>query len=361
MIDKVKPPLGFRRMQAAKLMKWATESNHSEIEKLLESIEAILGPSPIKLKEAEEKLVKEERRHKHEEQLKRKTDEEKRRKEEEELKRKAEEEIKEKEAEIKPKKPDSAKVKPPEPSLAQKTITNTIGMKFVLIPAGSFNMGSQLSPEEIVRRYGGEAKWYKGEQPPHPVEITKPFYLQTTEVSQGQWEKVMGNNPSNFKNCGDDCPVEKVSWYDTQKFISKLNRMEDTNKYRLPTEAEWEYACKAKTETAYSFGDEVDKLGEYAWYTDNSEKRTHPVGEKKPNAWDLYDMHGNVWEWCQDWYGDYPTNSVVDPKGPTKGKSRVLRGGSWSNDARYPRSANRNWNIPYNRGYDYGFRVARDF
>ncbi|MBW2406661.1 MAG: formylglycine-generating enzyme family protein [Deltaproteobacteria bacterium] len=196
-------------------------------------------------------------------------------------------------------------------------------MKFVLIPAGSLTMGSRLSPGEVTRRYGGKAEWYKDEQPPHPVEITRPFYLQTTEVSQAQWKRIMGNNPSRFEDCGDDCPVEKVSWNDAQKFIEELNQMEDINKYRLPTEAEWEYACRAKTETAYSFGDEVDKLGEYAWYGDNSGGKTKPVGKKKPNAWGLYDMHGNVWEWVQDRYGDYPTGPIPDPKGPDKGEYRV--------------------------------------
>jgi len=192
---------------------------------------------------------------------------------------------------------------------------------------GSFIMGSHLSLEEVARRYGGganwHANWYKDEQPPHPVEITRPFYLQTTEVSQAQWKRIMGNNPSRFEDCGDDCPVEKVSWNDAQKFIEELNQMEGINKYRLPTEAEWEYACRAKTETAYSFGDEVDKLGEYARYGDNSGGKTKPVGKKKPNAWGLYDMHGNVWEWVQDRYGDYPTGPIPDPKGPDKGEYRV--------------------------------------
>jgi formylglycine-generating enzyme required for sulfatase activity len=253
------------------------------------------------------------------------------------------------------------KVKVAEPISPQETITNTIGMKFVLIPAGSLTMGSRLSPGEVTRRYGGKAEWYKDEQPPHPVEITRPFYLQTTEVSQAQWKRIMGNNPSRFEDCGDDCPVEKVSWNDAQKFIEELNQMEDINKYRLPTEAEWEYACRAKTETAYSFGDEVDKLGEYAWYGDNSGGKTKPVGKKKPNAWGLYDMHGNVWEWVQDRYGDYPTGPIPDPKGPDKGEYRVLRGGSWSHFARILRSAYRGSNFPDDRSDGDGFRVARDF
>jgi formylglycine-generating enzyme required for sulfatase activity len=235
-------------------------------------------------------------------------------------------------------------------------------MKFMLIPAGRFSMGSQLSPEEIARRYGGAAKHYKDELPPHPVEITKPFYLQTTEVSQGQWKKVIRDNQSRFKGCGDDCPVERVSWGMAQEFISKLNQMEGTKKYRLLTEAEWEYACQVGTTTVFSFGNEVDKLGGYAWYRNNSEGQTHPVGKKKPNAWGLFDMYGNVWEWCQDWYGDYPSNSVADPKGPDKGKYRVLRGGSWLNNARDLRSALRDGDLPDLRNHHgYGFRVVRDF
>ena len=207
--------------------------------------------------------------------------------------------------------------KPSEAS-SLKEFTNTIGMEFVLIPAGSFTMGS----------HSNEPAEHKDEKPPHDVKITKPFYLQTTEVSQGQWEKVMGNNPSNFKDCGDDCPVEMVSWDDTQEFISKLNQMEGTNKYRLPTEAEWEYACRAETTTPFFTGecistDQANYNGKYPGKNcpkGEYREKTVKVGSFQPNAWGLYDMHGNVWEWCQDWYGDYPSNSVVDPKGPDKGE-----------------------------------------
>jgi formylglycine-generating enzyme required for sulfatase activity len=228
--------------------------------------------------------------------------------------------------------------------------TNNIGMKFVLIPAGKFTMGS---PPDEQDRFENEKQ--------HEVRISKPFYLQNTEVSQGQWKKVMGDNPSHFEDCGDDCPVEKVSWLNAQEFINKLNHIEGSNKYRLPTEAEWEYACRANTKTAYSFGDEVDKLDQYAWYSANSEHQTQPVGKKKPNDWGLYDMHGNVWEWVEDWYGDYPSNSVIDPKGPDRGKRRVLRGGSWYLNAWNLRSAYRSWYNPELRRYLIGFRVARDF
>jgi len=137
--------------------------------------------------------------------------------------------------------------------------------------------------------------------------------MQTTEVTQGQWQDVMGGNPSYFKKCGEACPVEWVSWNDAQRFIEKLNAKEDTKRYRLPTEAEWEYACRAGSQASFSFGNDVDALPEYAWYRANSEKRTHPVGRRKPNPHGLNDMHGNVWEWCQDWYGRYPEGQVTAP------------------------------------------------
>ena len=232
--------------------------------------------------------------------------------------------------------------------------TNSIGMKFVLIPAGSFTMGS---PSDEPGRDSDERQ--------HRVTISKPFYLQTTEVTQGQWRRVMGNNPSYFKNCGDDCPVEQVSWNDAQEFIRKLNQMEGIDKYRLPTEAEWEYAARAGSTTRYYFGDDESSLGRYAWYSRNSGKRTHPVGQKRPNAWGLYDMHGNIWEWCQDWIGDYPSGHVIDPKGPSSGEFRVLRGGSWYYFARNVRSAYRCRLNPVLRYHSYhgsfGLRVARAF
>jgi formylglycine-generating enzyme required for sulfatase activity len=190
--------------------------------------------------------------------------------------------------------------------------------RFVLIPAGTFMMGSP--PDKLKRVY---------DQTLHQVTISKPFYMQTTEVTQGQWKKVMGENPSRFKG-NDNLPVEQVSWNDVQDFIGRLNRQERTVKYRLPTEAEWEYACRAGSTTAYCFGDNPGDLGEYTWYKDNSEDRTHPVGQKKPNAWGLYDMHGNVCEWVKDWYGDYPLGSVTDPEGPSSGSHRVYRGGSYT-------------------------------
>ena len=188
----------------------------------------------------------------------------------------------------------------------------------------------------------------------HQVTISKPFYMQTTEVTQGQWKKVMGNNPSYFKNCGDDCPVEAVSWNDVQKFIKKLNNMEGTDKYRLPTGAEWEYAARAGTQ-----GARYGELDEVAWYNSNSGKNTHEVGQKRPNAWGLYDMLGNVWEWCQDWDGAYPSGSVTDPTGPSSGAYRVLRGGSWNSHAWNASAAHSNCSKQDLMSYILGFRLLR--
>jgi formylglycine-generating enzyme required for sulfatase activity len=240
-------------------------------------------------------------------------------------------------------------------------------MEFVQIPAGSFMMGSKLSAEEVEQKYGDDLTFFVYEQPQHKVTISKPFYLQSTEVTQGQWNKVMAYNLSSSKDCGDDCPVESVSWDAAQRFISKLNQMEGTNKYRLPTEAEWEYACRAGTTTPFFTGDciSTDQANYDGNYPGENcpkgqyREKTVKVGSLQPNAWGLYDMHGNVWEWCQDWYGDYPSESVVDPKGPDKGERRVLRGGSWFGTAGYIRSADRRRYNPLSiRGL--GFRVARD-
>jgi formylglycine-generating enzyme required for sulfatase activity len=173
------------------------------------------------------------------------------------------------------------------------------------------------------------------------VTLTKGFYMQSTEVTQGQWKAVMGNNPSYFKNCGDDCPVEQVSWNDVQEFIRKLNRREGGNKYRLPTESEWEYVARAGTDIPFAFGrclstDQANYDGNYPLSECSKgeyRQRTISVASFKPNSWGLYDMHGNVWEWCQDWYGDYPSGSATDPSGSSGGSYRVLRGGGWNDDA----------------------------
>ncbi|WP_440945482.1 formylglycine-generating enzyme family protein [Methanosarcina sp. T3] len=176
--------------------------------------------------------------------------------------------------------------------------TNSIGMEFVKIPSGEFMMGP-ICQTVLVRTPSGEiiTEEYINEDLAKKVEIKKPFYLGKFEVTQGQWREVMGSNPSYFE--GDDLPVERVSWDEVQEFIEKLNEIEGIDKYRLPSEAEWEYACKAGTTTRYSFGDDEAKFGDYAWYGQNSGLKTHPVGQKKPNPRGLYDMHGNVMEWVE--------------------------------------------------------------
>jgi formylglycine-generating enzyme required for sulfatase activity len=171
----------------------------------------------------------------------------------------------------------------------------------------------------------------------------------------------MDDTPSYFKKCGKDCPVEQVSWHDAQKLIKKLNGMEKTNKYRLPTEAEWEYACRAGTTKRFCFGDDEADLKEYAWYDKYSQAKTHPVGQLKPNAWGIYDMHGNAWEWCQDRYGEYSSEPDPDPKGPSFGEHRVVRGGSWTFNASSARVSGIRYKLtPDTRRSDTGFRVARD-
>ncbi|MCU0918535.1 MAG: bifunctional serine/threonine-protein kinase/formylglycine-generating enzyme family protein [Planctomycetes bacterium] len=225
-------------------------------------------------------------------------------------------------------------------------ITNSIGMKLVWIPPGEFLMGSPQSEEGR----------FDGEGPQHRVTLTRGFYLGVYEVTQRQWLSVMGRNPSGFQ--GDDLPVETVSWEEAVEFCRKLSVKEGVA-YRLPTEAEWEYACRAGTTGRYGFGDSDSSLGEYAWYESNSGNQTHAVGQKRPNAWGLHDMHGNVWEWCQDWYGEYASGSVPDPLGPASGGDRVSRGGSWLNGARDCRSAFRAWDTPDDRGSYLGFRLAR--
>jgi formylglycine-generating enzyme required for sulfatase activity len=230
---------------------------------------------------------------------------------------------------------------------ADKTYTNSIGMEFVLIPAGSFTMGADQNFEEA--NYD--------ETPQHRVTISKPFYLGKYEVTIGEWVAVMGNNPSKFK--GQSNPVEQVSWDDAQVFIHRLNQKEGHNRYRLPTEAEWDYAARAGSTGAYCFGNDAGQLEMYAWYDDNSWE-THPVGQKQPNAWSLYDMHGNVFEWVQDWYSDtyYRSSPSSDPAGPSSGSARVNRGGGWDDNAGDCRSAYRDRSSPAYRNVYLGFRLA---
>ena len=211
-------------------------------------------------------------------------------------------------------------------------------MDFAHIPAGNFDMGSN-------------ARNAFDENPMHRVSIGA-FDLQTTEVTQAQWMTVMGNNPSHFK--GDALPVEQVSFDDAQEFIRKLNARDPGKNYRLPTEAEWEYACRAGT-TGPRYG-ELDSI---AWWIKNSDRQTHPVGQKQPNNWGLYDMLGNVWELCADWKGPYSNGAVTDPKGPSSGYYRVSRGGSWYDAASAVRATFRSSPESGYRGNSLGFRLAR--
>jgi len=238
------------------------------------------------------------------------------------------------------------KVVGPEPgrdwSLSLPGSGGALTMKW--IAPGSFQMGSNDGASD--------------EKPVHGVTLTKGYHLGATEVTQAQWESVMGSNPSKFK--GRDLPVEQVSWEDAMSFCAKLTaseraagRLASGDEYTLPSEAQWEYACRAGTTGAYA-GD-LDSMG---WYDKNSGNKTHAVGTKRANAWGLYDMHGNVWEWCSDWYGSYPSGSVVDPAGARSGTLRVLRGGCWRFNASYCRSANRGWDSPGDRGGNLGFRLA---
>jgi len=221
-----------------------------------------------------------------------------------------------------------------------------VQMELVLIAPGSFKMGSKRGQAE--------------EKPVHEAKITEPFYMGKYEVTQEQWEKVMGSNPSSVKEPKN--PVTDVSWDDCQVFLRKLNERTGGNSFFLPTEAQWEYACRAGSASKYFWGDDAGALGEYAWCHDNSGGNPHPVGERKPNAWGLYDMSGNVWEWCADWYdGTYYRNAPsLNPTGPASGSARVWRGGSWLNDDDNSfRCASRSYDGPSNRFAGNGFRCAR--
>jgi len=223
-------------------------------------------------------------------------------------------------------------------------------MEFVLIPTGKFMMGSP----------SGKQGRYNYEGPSYEVTIKNPFYLGKYPVTQRQWEKVMGSNPSHFK--GDNFPVEQVSWDDVQKFIKKLAEMEGTDKYRLPSEAEWESACRAGTTTKFCFGDNESELENYGWYDKNSGSKTHPVGQKNPNPWGLYDIHGNVWEWVQDrWHNNY-CDAPSDGSAWENGDSsfRVIRGGSWSDFAEYCGSVYRCRYDPIDHDGFIGFRLLKE-
>jgi len=241
---------------------------------------------------------------------------------------------------------------------------------YVRIAPGAFTMGS---PAGELGRIAEEVQ--------HQVTITWAFLMKTTEVTQAEWQAVMGANPSGFAACGGNCPVEQVSWNDAVDYVNRLSdaaglaRCYNANRvfaglgclgYRLPTEAEWEYAARAGTQTAYHTGVNTQtncnndpNLNLAGWYCGNAANTTHPVGQKQVNAWGLHDMHGNVWEWVQDRYAAYPAGAAVDPVGPAAGGNRVVRGGCWSCLAQYARAALRSGSDPGFRDDRLGFRPAR--
>ncbi len=234
-----------------------------------------------------------------------------------------------------------------------KVITDSIGMKLVYIPAGSFMMGSRDSKDGLL--------------PQHEVRISKGFWMGQTEVTKGQYESVMNAQPWSGKvnvRADPNSPAVYVSWDDAEEFCRKLSQQEGST-YRLPTEAEWEYACRAGTTTRFSFGDSDSSLGDYAWYASNAfhvdERYAHPVRQKKPNPWGLYDMHGNVWEWCSDYYDkDYYSSSPnTYPKGPPTASSRCLRGGCWIRTEYALRCSSRISVNPGDRPSYVGIRVVR--
>lgn len=239
----------------------------------------------------------------------------------------------------------------PQPSRAEqpsaaKGMLKITADDFVKIPAGCFEMGASKAED------GGDEEY-----PQHQACISQAFYLQKTELTQAQWKTVMGSSPSHFS--GANLPVENVSWNDVQAFIAKLNK-QTGKQYRLPTEAEWEYAARAGSTTRYSFGDDESRLQNYAWYEDNSNNQTRLVKQKQPNPWGLYDMHGNVWEWVSDRYAKdyYKDSPEQDPQGPSSGSERVNRGGGWDYDRLVLRSAARSRNSADHKDSEIGFRLA---
>ncbi len=249
-------------------------------------------------------------------------------------------------------------------ALSSTTSRLEIPEGFVLVESGTFIMGSPASDKD---RYNNEKQ--------HTVRITRDYYISKYEVTQAEWKAVMGSNPSSFE--GDSLPVEYVSWYEAVEYCNKKSEREgvtpayiisgnnvtwnkNANGYRLPTEAEWEYAArggqKAGEYNVYAGSDRIETV---AWYSDNSGGTTNPVGQKQANELGIYDMSGNVYEWCWDLFGDYPAGSVTDPSGPSSGLDRVLRGGSWTISAKNCRSANRSHNPPSRGGYYLGFRLVR--
>lgn len=269
---------------------------------------------------------------------------------------------------------EAAEQTPPQassPAKTQETWQEPVtGMKFVKIPGGCFQMGQNQTEQRLLKREGEVSnfeKYFADELPQHKVCVDE-FWMGAHEVTQSEWEKVMGFNPAVFQE-GENYPVEMVSWDDAQSFTGKLNELNDTTQFRLPSETEWEYAARAGTTTLYSTGDsikgsEANFNGTFPFglnLRDEYRKSPTPVGSFSPNAFGLYDMHGNLWEWCNDWYqADYYQKSAIkNPLGPEEGQMRVLRGGSWFRYSAHIRSATRYKNKQTGQYADTGFRVVK--
>jgi formylglycine-generating enzyme required for sulfatase activity len=374
LIEDVTPPLAFRLIEAAKFIDWDGTVPNPEFDLLLGSVSKMLGKVPAPETEIQktgdqekEERKKTEIKKREEERLEEEKQKRLQKEEKDRLKKEKERQKDQRRGAIKDAIQNIHTVKrkvSKEMIIAVVLIFSILlvgywvfliidgpfEMEFVLIPAGEFDMGS---PSSEVGRDDDEG-------PVHHVTIPEPFYMSKYEITQKQWREVMGSNPSYFN--GDNLPVENVSWNDVQEFIEKLNEREGTDKYRLPSEAEWEYTARAGTTTRYSFGDDESELDEYGWYDENSNDETHPVGQKKSNPWGLYDMHGNVVEWVQDenhyTYNGAPVDGSVWEDGSDA--LRVIRGGGWNLNARYSRSAIRNSDDPGDRSDNRGFRLLKE-
>ena len=375
----IKPPFDFRSTQTLSLINWDGSDKLPEFQKLIDDVTGIIGKPPVK-EQTEREVAKANRKA-----------------EEEQKPKEVRKEIK-LDTEPKPPKPSkksnavkfgavagvivllivgvwlyisiptslpkaqsakerTAQVKKEVETRAGRVFRDKLkgggtGPEMIILAAGDFLMGSPQT----------EKGRYEMEGPRHSVTISRPFALSTHEITFSEYDafaKATGRQLPNDEIWGrGDRPVINVSWNDAKAYAAWLSE-QTGQQYRLPTEAEWEYAGRAGSASMYSFGDDASQLHEYAWYLENSKNKTHLVGQKKPNAWGIYDMHGNVWEWVQDWYGDYSSNSVVDPKGPHNGVDRVIRGGGWFNGARVCRAASRYYVSPDSRDYYVGFRLAR--
>jgi len=266
---------------------------------------------------------------------------------------------------------------PPKRAAKAKTLPETLTldlgkgatMKLVLIPAGDFLMGGKFSAAEAIKRFGGNPNHYQSELPRHKVTISRPFYMGIYEVTQSQWESLMDSKPYDGKmatKTGPDYPASWVHSNEAMEYCGKLSKKIGKT-VTLPTEAQWEYACRAGSDTVFCYGDDPKKISDYGWWhgnmidNDKGKTYTRKGGLKKPNAWGLYDMHGNAWEWCRDWYSKdfYASGENVDPEYTKETKLRTARGGSWYNGSIHMRSAARNsWTGPNYRHYNYGFRVV---